>query len=81
MQQFDISEAEAKIAQLFESALNGEEIIITCNNKPILKLSQLSSFPKKRQRGSAKGQIWMSSDFEQPLEELNNCCTCGNAGS
>jgi antitoxin (DNA-binding transcriptional repressor) of toxin-antitoxin stability system len=70
MLQFDISEAEVKIAQLFQSALNGEEIIITRDNQPILKLSQLSSSPKKRQRGSAKGQIWMSPDFDEPLEDM-----------
>jgi antitoxin (DNA-binding transcriptional repressor) of toxin-antitoxin stability system len=70
MLQFDISEAEIKIAQLFQSALNGEEIIITRDNQPVLKLAQLSPSPKKRQRGSAKGQIWVSPDFDAPLEDM-----------
>jgi hypothetical protein len=28
----------------------------------------LSPIAKRRQRGSAKGQIWMSPDFDEPLE-------------
>jgi hypothetical protein len=26
--------------------------------------------PKRRQSGSAKGQIWISPDFDEPLEEF-----------
>ena len=70
MQQVDISVAQAQISQLLQSALRGEEIIITRDNHPILKLIQVSSQPKRRQRGSAKGQIWMAADFDEPLEDF-----------
>lgn len=70
MQQVDISVAQTQITELLQSALRGEEIIITRNNHPILKLIQVSSQPKRRQRGSAKGQIWMAADFDEPLEDF-----------
>lgn len=70
MQQVDISVAQAQISQILQSALRGEEIIITRDNHPILKLIQVSSQPKRRQRGSAKGQIWMAADFDEPLEDF-----------
>ncbi|PSR17401.1 type II toxin-antitoxin system prevent-host-death family antitoxin [filamentous cyanobacterium CCP3] len=70
MQQVDISVAQAQITELLQSALQGEEIIITRDNHPILKLIQVSSQPKRRQRGSAKGQIWMAADFDDPLEDF-----------
>ena len=70
MQQVDISVAQAQITELLQSALQGEEIIITRDNHPILKLIQVSSQPKRRQRGSAKGQIWMAADFDEPLEDF-----------
>ena len=57
MQQVDITEAQAQITQLLQSALSGEEIIITRDNQPILKLVQFSPTPKRRKRGSAKGQM------------------------
>lgn len=70
MQQVDISVAQTQITELLQSALQGEEIIITRDNHPILKLIQVSSQPKRRQRGSAKGQIWMAADFDEPLEDF-----------
>ena len=70
MQQVDISVAQTQVTELLQSALRGEEIIITRDNHPILKLIQVSSQPKRRQRGSAKGQIWMAPDFDEPLEDF-----------
>ncbi|PSN12954.1 type II toxin-antitoxin system prevent-host-death family antitoxin [filamentous cyanobacterium CCT1] len=70
MQQVDISVAQTQITELLQSALQGEEIIITRDNHPILKLIQISSQPKRRQRGSAKGQISMAADFDEPLEDF-----------
>lgn len=70
MQKVDITQATTEISSWLKSALNGEEIIITQNNQPILKLSQFSPGAKKRQRGSAKGQIWISPDFDDPLEDF-----------
>ena len=70
MQQVDISVAQTQITELLQSALRGEEIIITRDNHPILKLIQVSSQPKRRQRGSAKGQIWIAADFDEPLEDF-----------
>ncbi len=69
MQQVDIMAAQSQITQLLESALRGEEIIITRDNQPILKLIQVSPIAKRR-RGSAKGQIWIAPDFDQPLEDF-----------
>ena len=68
MQLIDITHAQTQLPQLMQIALQGEEIIITRNNQPILKLSQISSTPKRRQRGSAKGQIKIAPDFNAPLE-------------
>lgn len=70
MQQIDIVDAKAQIESLLQSALQGEEVIITQNNQPILKLIQFLQPPKRRQRGSAKGQIWMAPDFDEPLEDF-----------
>jgi len=70
MQKVDITQATTQIESWLQSALKGEEIIITENNQPILKLSQLPQAAKKRQRGSARGQIWMSPDFDEPLEDF-----------
>jgi antitoxin (DNA-binding transcriptional repressor) of toxin-antitoxin stability system len=79
MQQVDISVAQTQITELLQSALRGEEIIITRDNHPILKLIQVSSQPKRRQRGSARGQIWMAADFDEPLEAFKEYTESGSA--
>jgi antitoxin (DNA-binding transcriptional repressor) of toxin-antitoxin stability system len=69
MQQIDISQAQIQLPQLFQIALQGEEIVITRNNQPILRLTQILP-TKRRQRGSARGQIKIAPDFDAPLKEF-----------
>ena len=69
MQQIDISQVQIQLPQLFQIALQGEEIVITRNDQPILKLTQILP-TKRRQRGSAKGQIKIAADFDAPLEDF-----------
>jgi antitoxin (DNA-binding transcriptional repressor) of toxin-antitoxin stability system len=70
MHEVDISQATSSAGSLFQTALDGNEVIITQNNEPILKIVRLNQPKKRRQSGSAKGLIWMSNDFDAPLEEL-----------
>jgi antitoxin (DNA-binding transcriptional repressor) of toxin-antitoxin stability system len=70
MVQIDIDKARVQLASLFQAALNGEIIIITQNDQPILKLAPVVQSKKRRRSGSAKGLIWMSDDFDQPLEDF-----------
>ena len=71
MHQIDIDQAKSQLESLLEAALSGDEVIITQNNQPILKLVRLAQPKKRRQSGSAKGLIWMSPDFDQPLEDFS----------
>lgn len=52
--------------------LDGDEVVITQDNQPILKIVRVNQPKKRRQSGSAKGQIWMSDDFDAPLEEFRD---------
>ncbi len=70
MHQVDISQATSSPETLFQTALDGDEVVITQNNEPILKIVRLNQPKKRRQSGSAKGLICMSDDFDAPLEEL-----------
>ena len=38
----------------------------------ILIIEEKSKTKKRRQSGSAKGQIWMSPDFDEPLEDFED---------
>jgi antitoxin (DNA-binding transcriptional repressor) of toxin-antitoxin stability system len=70
MHQIDISQAESQVKSLFQAALNGDEVIITQDNQPILRLTSFTKDSKRRHSGSAKGLISMSPDFDEPLADF-----------
>jgi prevent-host-death family protein len=67
MTQLDITQAKSNLSQLLDLAIKGEEIVITQDNQPVAKISPVK---KPLKRGSAKGKVWMSEDFDEPLEDF-----------
>ena len=80
MHQIELDKAKTEMARLLQSALDGEEVIITENDRPVLKIVRVldaALFVRdkpitkpRRQSGSAKGLISMSYDFDEPLEDF-----------
>ncbi len=70
MQHINLAEASQKLPDLIEAALSGEEIIIIKDNQPLVKLTPVPQFKRRRQPGSAKGLITISDDFDEPLEDF-----------
>ncbi len=70
MQQIDINEAQARLLFLIEEVMRGDEIIITKEQKAIVKLIPMTQDKPKPIFGSAKGLIEMSEDFDEPLEDF-----------
>jgi antitoxin (DNA-binding transcriptional repressor) of toxin-antitoxin stability system len=68
--QYNIGEAKTRLPSLVRETLAGYEVIIARDNKPLVKLVPL--FPPHRTPGTAKGQIWMSDDFDAPLEDFKD---------
>jgi antitoxin (DNA-binding transcriptional repressor) of toxin-antitoxin stability system len=71
MQQVTLAEASENLAQFIDAALKGEEIIIIKDEQPVVKLTVIE--PVKRypaKAGSAKGLVWISDDFDEPLEDF-----------
>jgi antitoxin (DNA-binding transcriptional repressor) of toxin-antitoxin stability system len=68
MTQLDISQAKHNLSSLLDLAIKGEEIVITQDEQPVAKISPIK---KPLKRGSAKGKVWMSDDFDEPLADFN----------
>ena len=68
MYEIDLKEAKAQPNRLLESALEGEEVVITRDDKPIVRLVPVNGV--RRHSGSAKRQISISEDFDKPLEDF-----------
>ena len=69
--QYNIADAKARLPQLVRETLAGAEVIIAKDNKPVVKLVPVSG-AGRRKPGTAKGLIWMSEDFDAPLEEFED---------
>ena len=64
-------EAKTKLSQLVDRAEHGEEIVITRNGKPAVKLSPLASTPSLVSvRGAWRGQVRMADDFDELPDDI-----------
>lgn len=70
MTQLDITQAKAELSRLLDLAIKGEEIVITQDDKPVAKISPILPVLRPLKRGSAKGKVWMSDDFDESLEDF-----------
>jgi len=70
MTEATIHEAKTHLSRLIQRALRGEEIVITRNHKPLVKLVRLAGARPSRHLGGAKGRIAMSDDFDAPPEDF-----------
>ncbi|OUL37575.1 DUF2281 domain-containing protein [Nostoc sp. T09] len=73
MKTIDINQALTEISELIEKAVDGEEIIITKNNQPLVKLVSLQPLPKRPALfGSDQDLISITDDFDDPLEDFKD---------
>jgi antitoxin (DNA-binding transcriptional repressor) of toxin-antitoxin stability system len=71
MYEVELDDVAGQLPRLLESALRGEEVLITRQEKPVLKLVPVPPTPlPRRRRGSAEGQIHMAAAFDAPLEDF-----------
>jgi prevent-host-death family protein len=68
--QVSVTEAAARLQELMDAANDGEEVIICIDDRPVIKLVPIESVKPRPKFGSAKGLIWISDDFDEPLAEF-----------
>lgn len=67
--QVNIHEAKTNLSKLLARVREGEEVIIAKAGKPIARLVPVKERPAQRISGSAKGQVIIAPDFDEPLPE------------
>jgi antitoxin (DNA-binding transcriptional repressor) of toxin-antitoxin stability system len=74
MQQVNPIEASQHLAELIEAAMRGEEVIITKDERSVVKLVPLPTekkhYPAKA--GTAIGLVTVAEDFDEPLEDFKD---------
>jgi prevent-host-death family protein len=70
MTRVNIAEAKARLSELIDAALQGEDVVIARRNKPVVKLTAVKTRVNRPQFGMFKGRIRMSVDFDEPLQDF-----------
>jgi prevent-host-death family protein len=65
---YNVAEAKAHFSTLVRKALQGEDVVIARDNKPLLKLVPVGVSARKP--GSARGQVVIGIGFDEPLEDF-----------
>jgi len=68
----NVAEAKAKLSQLIEQALSGEEVVIAKHGKPLVKLVpvELDTSPRDLTKRVWEGELWIADDFNELPDDL-----------
>jgi antitoxin (DNA-binding transcriptional repressor) of toxin-antitoxin stability system len=73
MHQISIQEAEFHFAGILSEVRNGEEVILTDHDSPVVKMIPLSKPHTPRGLvGSLKGKIWIADDFDETPDDFKD---------
>lgn len=70
MTRVNLAEAKARLSELVDAALQGEEVVISRRNVPVAKITALRPRKNVPHFGLFKGRIWIAPDFDAPLEDF-----------
>jgi len=70
MPRYNIAEFKAHLSSLVNRALAGEEVIVSRDNRPLLKLVPIETPAAKRTPGSARDIVKIADDFDGPLDDF-----------
>ena len=70
MKPVNIYDAKTRFSELVDKAAAGEDVIVSRNGKPLVRITRLEGGPKGRIKfGTLKGKIKISADFDAPLPD------------
>jgi antitoxin (DNA-binding transcriptional repressor) of toxin-antitoxin stability system len=72
MYKVNVNDAAKQLRRLLDEAEQGEEVVITRGDGASFKLVPLSKVKPRPTFGSAEGEIWMSEDFDEPLDDFDD---------
>lgn len=72
MHKISIHDAEKRLRDLVDEAARGEEVVITRGDGAAFKLVPLPKRTLQPTFGSAKDEVWMSEDFDAPLDDFED---------
>ncbi|MDP9011571.1 MAG: type II toxin-antitoxin system prevent-host-death family antitoxin [Pseudomonadota bacterium] len=70
MKSVNIYEAKTQLSRLVDKAAAGEDVVVSRNGKPLVRITQLEGAGKRQIKfGVLKGRVKISADFDAPLPD------------
>ena len=68
MKTVNVAKAKMRFSQLVDRVASGEDVVVSRNGKPLVRITQLESGQKQRIKfGVLKGKLKIFADFDVPL--------------
>lgn len=69
MDTVNIYDAKTRLSQLVDQAVAGEDVVIGRHGKPLVRITRLTTRPRRVSFGLLKGQVKVAADFDAPLPD------------
>lgn len=69
MESVNIYDAKTRLSQLVDRAASGEDVVVSRNGKPLVRITQLVPPKRSVTFGLLKGKVKIAADFDAPLAD------------
>lgn len=69
MESINIYDAKTRLSQLVDKAAGGEDVVVSRNGKPLVRITQLQEPRRTIKFGVLKGKVRIAADFDAPLPD------------
>ncbi len=69
METVNIYDAKTRLSQLVDKAVAGEDVVVSRNGKPLVRITRLVEAKRPIRFGVLKGKVRVARDFDAPLPE------------
>lgn len=67
MESVNIYDAKTRLSQLVDRAAAGEDVVVSRNGKPLVRITALVGEKRQVKFGVLKGKVRIAADFDAPL--------------
>jgi prevent-host-death family protein len=67
MDTINIYEAKTRFSQLVDQVVAGEDVVVSRNGKPLVRITRLDETRRPIKFGVLKGKVKLARDFDAPL--------------
>lgn len=67
METVNIYDAKTRLSKLVDQAAAGEDVVVSRNGKPLVRITKLQSTKRRITFGLLKGKMVIPADFDAPL--------------